>query len=301
MNDEHVELRPEMARFLEHLQVERGLSPHTVRAYRTDLEQYTRWAAREELDPLAPGHRRLRLYLAQMENAGYARTTVARRFSAVRSLFAFLGAEGVVESDPSAVLSAAVKGRSLPKPVGHADVEALLAAPDTATPSGLRDRAVLELLYATGMRVGELEALTLDRMDLAQARVRVVGKGSKERLLPLHPLAVALLREYLARGRPALAIPSSPEAVFLSTRGRRLSTDAVRRMVRRYASIAGIVSDISPHSLRHAFATHLLEAGADLRSVQELLGHVALTTTQIYTHVSIKRLQDVHRDAHPRA
>jgi site-specific recombinase XerD len=169
------------------------------------------------------------------------------------------------------------------------------------TPVGLRDAAVLELLYASGVRVGELSGLTLDALDLAQGQMTVLGKGSKERIVPLHAVAQSRLRDYLRDGRSHLARADSPGSVFLSTRGNRLSEDAVRRIFKRYIGVAGAATALTPHAMRHTFATHLLEAGADLRTVQELLGHVALSTTQIYTHLSMKRLRDVHRTAHPRA
>lgn len=289
-----------VARFLKHLEVERGLSPHTVRAYDLDLQRYLEWAERSGVDPIALDHRTLRRYLAELDRARYARTTVSRRLSSVRSLFAYLATQGLVSSDPSSVLSAPKKPAHLPRLVPNDDLARLLAAPDDSV-TGLRDRAVLELLYASGMRVSELCNLTMARLDLAQGQMTVMGKGSKERIVPVHKLAVAHLRRYLAESRPRLARAHSGEWVFLSARGNRLSEDAVRRLFKRYLKETGATGSMSPHALRHTFATHLLDGGADLRTVQELLGHVALSTTQIYTHVSMKRLQDVHRTTHPRA
>ena len=287
--------------FLGHLAVERGLSPHTLRAYSSDLARYLEWSERAGVDPLHPTHRALRRYLAELDRSGYARRTIARRMAAVRSFMAYLVEQGEIDSDPSRVVSAPSPPRRLPALVPEQALRALLDAPDPETPLGVRDRAVLEVLYASGIRVSELTGLTLDRLDLAGATATVMGKGSRERVVPLHPMAVSRLRDYLDRARPVFARERSTPAVFLSSRGNPLSADAVRRLLKTHLARAGAALSLSPHSLRHTFATHLLEGGADLRTVQELLGHVALSTTQIYTHVSTKRLQDVHRQAHPRA
>ena len=288
-------------RFLGHLALERGASPNTVRAYAADLARYLEWAERTGIDPIALSHRQLRGYLAELDAAGYARRTVARRLSAVRSLFAYLLAEGLAASDPSSVLAAPKIPRRLPKTVPGDALTALLESPDAETPVGQRDRAVLELLYATGARVSEIAGLRLSDLDLAQGQITVMGKGSKERIIPVHRKAVETVRTYLSTGRTRLEKPESGDCVFLSSRGRPLSADAIRRMFKHELAAVGTLRSLSPHSMRHTFATHLVEAGADLRTVQELLGHVALSTTQIYTHLSMKRLQDVHKDAHPRA
>jgi integrase/recombinase XerD len=179
-------------------------------------------------------------------------------------------------------------------------VTALLDAPDASTPLGLRDRAVLEVLYATGARVSEVSSLELRDLDLSQGQVTLMGKGSKERIVPMHRIAVETVRRYLREARPMLLSGASGDTLFLSVRGRQYSADAIRRMFKRNTALVGAASALSPHALRHSFATHLLDSGADLRTVQELLGHVALSTTQIYTHLSTQRLQDVHRNAHPR-
>lgn len=287
-------------RFIGHLSIERGMSAHTVRAYAGDLGRYLDWAQRAGVDPIDLTHRQLRLYLAELDRARYAKSTVARRLSAVRSFFRYLATEGLVSSDPSAVISSPKVPSTLPRIVPTADLRSLLDAPAPDTPTGLRDRALLELLYATGLRVSEAASLAVSGLDLSQGQVTVMGKGSKERTVPVHRFACQRLREYLDLGRPALVGSSSPDTVFLSARGAKMSEDGVRHMLKRYLSEVGASGALSPHALRHTFATHMLEAGADLRSVQELLGHVALSTTQIYTHVSIKRLQDVHHKAHPR-
>jgi integrase/recombinase XerD len=292
-------------RFLAHLSVERGASPNTVRAYSADLARYLDWAQRSSVDPVLLTHRQMRRYLAELDRAGYARRTVARRLSSVRSFFAYLVAEGFADSDPASVLATPKMPSRLPRIVPEDALLAILNAPDESTPTGLRDAALLELLYASGARVSEISSLTLAALDLAQGQMTLMGKGSKERLVPIHRAAVGRLRHYLAEGRPALAESSVsgsvPAEVFLSARGRALSADAIRRIFKHYIDQTGSAHSLSPHAMRHTFATHLLEGGADLRTVQELLGHVALSTTQIYTHLSMKRLQDVHRNAHPRA
>lgn len=301
MTHDHIDPASAVEAYLSHLRVERGASAHTLRAYSADLMRYLEWADRAQVDPLGLDHRELRRYLAELDRARYARTTIARRLSAVRSFFSYLLAEGIASSDPSTVLAAPKRAERLPKIVPQDDLRLLLDAPDSSTSVGVRDRAILELLYACGLRVSELTSLSLHDVDLKQGQLRVSGKGSKERIAPMHPLAVARSRAYLDEARPALAKRTSPESMFLSIRGARLSEDAVRRLFKRYVQQVGAASEFSPHALRHTFATHLLEGGADLRTVQDLLGHVALSTTQIYTHVSMKRLQDVHRNAHPRA
>jgi len=288
-------------RYLRHLALEKGASPHTVRAYSADLARYLEWAQRAGLDPIRLTHRQMRVYLAELDQAHYSRRTIARRLSSLRSLFAYLMSEGLVASDPSSVLLTPKQPARLPRLVPSESIDTLLTAPDSATPIGLRDQAVLELLYASGARVSELSGLTLGDLDLPQSQITVMGKGSKERLIPLHRMAIAKVRRYLADARPLLSRPTSPDRVFLSSRGLPLSADAIRRLFKRYSAQAGLAASLSPHAMRHTFATQLVEAGADLRTVQELLGHVALSSTQIYTHLSRKRLQDVHRDAHPRA
>ena len=216
-------------RYLTHLRVERGASPNTLRAYSADLARYLEWARRTGMDPIALTHRQMRLYLAELDRAGYARRTVARRLSAVRSLFAYLVAKEIAPSDPSSVLATPKAPARLPTIVPADALAPLLDAPDPSTPSGLRDRAILEALYATGARVSEISDLRLRDLDLSQGQITVMGKGSKERLVPLHPLAVSKFRDYLSEGRPRLGKGAATDAVFLSTRGRPLSADAIRR------------------------------------------------------------------------
>ncbi len=285
--------------FLEHLSVQRGLSPHTVKAYAGDLAHYVDRATHADVDPLRPSHRDLRRYLADLDHAGYARRTISRRLSAIRAFMAFLTEAGIVASDPSRVVSAPKIPRRLPNVAPEAQLRMLLDAPAPSTATGLRDRAILETLYATGLRGSELTGMDLDRLDLENGTVTVMGKGSRERRLPLHRIAIRRLREYLDLGRPRLA-KTSTDAVFLSTRGNPIGPDAIRRIVNTHLTAVSGSGSVTPHTLRHTFATHLLEGGADLRTVQELLGHVALSTTQFYTHVSTRRLREVHRRAHPR-
>ncbi|MEI8082176.1 MAG: tyrosine recombinase XerC [Actinomycetes bacterium] len=295
------EAQIEVDAFLTSLAVERRLSPRTVTAYASDLAVYNRWAQRAGVDPLQPDRRELRRYLAEMTLAGYSRRTTARRLSSLRGFFVFLQRRGVISNDPASALRAPRQPRRLPRVIEEPTIDALLDAPDTGTPAGLRDGAILELLYATGLRVAELSALDVGDVDLAQGLVKATGKGDKQRIVPLHRIAVARVRAWLSAGRPRLSGVGSGEALFLNRSGTRMQPGAVRRMMTRYLRVIGAVDSLSPHAIRHTFATRLLENGADLRTVQELLGHVALSTTQIYTHVSVKRLQDVHEQAHPRA
>lgn len=287
--------------YLAHLRVERNLSPNTLRAYSGDLASFLSWAERENAHILDLDHRRLRRYLGELDRARYARRTTARRLAAVRSLYRYLVMRGYSTGSPAAVLSTPKLTRSLPSVAPAQLLDRLLDAPDAATPLGLRDRAILEVLYASGIRVSELTGLDLGALDLFGGTVRVMGKGSRERIVPVHPAAIRLLRDYLATARPALEGHERSDAVFLNRLGTRLSAGGVRRMLEKHLAAVGASAQMTPHDLRHSFATHLLENGADLRTVQELLGHVALSTTQIYTHVSTKHLRDVHKGAHPRA
>lgn len=288
-------------RYLQHLRVERNLSKHTVAAYSIDLAGLASWAEREQLHLLDVDHRTLRRYLAELDRASYARRTVARRLAAVRSFYRFCIQQSLLTASPAAVLATPKLPRELPTVAPARLLSELIETPDADSPSGLRDRAILELLYATGIRVSELSGLDLGSVDLTNGLVRVMGKGARERIVPVHPLAVTRIRRYLSEGRPQLVGTQPTDAVFLNRLGTRLTSGGVRRMLERHLKTLGASSQLTPHDLRHSFATHLLEGGADLRTVQELLGHVALSTTQIYTHVSTKHLRDVHKGAHPRA
>lgn len=287
--------------FVMHIRSERNLSPRTIAAYASDLAGCCRWAEREQVHLLDVDHRRLRSYLADLERAGYARSTLSRHLASIRCFYRFLVRTGRLKNSPAAALSAPKAPKHLPDVAAQPLLDELLKLPDTSTPGGLRDRAVLELLYASGIRVSELTGLDLEDVDLKAATVRVLGKGSRERIVPVHPMAVRRLHEYLASGRPALDRGDADGALFLNRLGTRLSARSVRRILDRYTACLETRTHLTPHELRHSFATHLLEGGADLRTVQELLGHVALSTTQIYTHVSTRHLREVHKNAHPRA
>jgi site-specific recombinase XerD len=286
---------------VEHLAHERGRRPNTVDAYRRDANDLARtctaWGVEhpDDVELLT-----LRRYLADLAERGYARATVARRASVLRSWFALLRRREVVARDPAALLASPKQGRHLPRVLRVDEVDRLLATPDLATPIGLRDRALLELLYASGARVSEACSLDLAALDLPQGQVRLFGKGAKERIAPLGEPAVDALRDYVAAGRPALLGSRTADALLLNTRGGRLGARDARTAVARAATQAGL-GHVTPHTLRHSFATHLLESGADVRVVQELLGHASLATTQRYTHLSRGRLREVHAAAHPRA
>jgi integrase/recombinase XerC len=293
-------------RFTRHLRSERGLSEHSVRAYRGDVASLLEHASRmgrgvaADLDLLT-----LRSWLAGQATRGRARATLARRAAAARTFTAWAHRQGLAPADAGALLATPRTGRSLPGVLRRDEADALLdvagLAADEGTPAGLRDVAVLEVLYASGIRVGELCGLDVDDVDQARRVLRVLGKGAKERTVPIGAPAARAVDRWLADGRPALATPGSGPALFLGTRGRRLDPRTVRRAVHRLLAHVPGAPDLGPHGLRHSAATHLLEGGADLRSVQELLGHATLATTQIYTHVSVDRLKASYDQAHPRA
>ena len=292
--------------FLAHLRAAENASAHTLRCYARDLAQwadffgdrgFSNWA---EVGPPA-----IRRFLAGLQEQGYERTSIARKLSALRSLYRHLLQHGRVTRDPTIGIATPRQRKRLPQFLYPTEVERLLASTDTETPLGLRDRALLESLYATGMRVGELVSLDVD--TIVGDEIRVVGKGGKQRIVLLGRPAMSAIAEYLASGRPRLAekrrrpCADSERALFLNRGGTRLTDRSVRRVVRKYLLRAAAAAKMSPHVLRHTFATHMLDAGADLRTVQELLGHASLSTTQIYTHVTRRRLKETYDRAHPRA
>ena len=298
-------------RFASGLVTEQNASVHTVRNYRTDLLDYARWAERASVDPLHPTHRQLRRYLAELDQARYARKTINRRLSSLRSFFKWATITGVVEESPAEVLMSIKEDKKLPHRITSAELAALLSVNTphddegralAQTPIQMRDQAILELLYATGLRVSEAASLRSSLIDYAEGCVRVIGKGSKERIVPVHQRALDAMRLYQQKARPALleGKPAS-EFFFVSTRGNPLSGDAIRKMFNATLKKAHVAGNYSPHDMRHTFASDVLEGGADLRSVQEMLGHASLSTTQIYTHLSPERLKAVHSQAHPRA
>jgi integrase/recombinase XerC len=292
-----------LAEFLRHLALEKNASAHTVKSYREDLTQAVAFLRERNgghtPEPANLSTRQLRAHLAWLHEQGYARTTIARRLAAVRSWCRFLCRQGVLSSNPANGLRGPRQEKKLPHFVQREDILRLLETPPGDTPLGLRDRAWLETLYSAGMRVSELTGLNLADLDLDEGTATVRGKGKRERLVMLGPPAVAAIREWLP-AREALARGERP-ALFLNKNGTRLSSRSVGRLLTKHLAAAGLDPQTTPHTLRHSFATHLLDAGADIRSVQELLGHRSLGTTQIYTHVSTQRLRDSYHKAHPRA
>ncbi len=284
--------------FLDHLWVEFGLSRNTVAAYRNDLDALQRFLAARGQDSGAVEEHELLAFMAH-DPALSARTR-ARRLSSIRRYYRFLLRERRIDSDPSARLVSPRLGRPLPRSLSESDVEALLAAPDPGRTIGLRDRTMLEVLYATGLRVSELVGIETGQVNTRQGVVRVTGKGNKERLVPLGEEALAWLQRYLDEGRGQLMRGFTTHALFPTRRGGAMSRQAFWHLIRKYARRAGIDTPLSPHTLRHAFATHLLNHGADLRVVQMLLGHSDISTTQIYTHVASERLKALHARHHPR-
>jgi integrase/recombinase XerD len=295
------DLQDQIDNFLQYIAAERGFSANTKGAYSNDLTQFVGFLQDEGLDSWSEVNREvLQRYRSFLYGRRYADTTVARKIAAVRSFLHFLEAEGVVNQDLTEHLESPRIGKYLPHSISEDDVEFLLALPSTDNPAGLRDRAMLRLLWATGMRVSEMIALELDHLDLTTDTVRCLGKGSKERQIPFGLKARGALVQYLEDGRPALARRGLERSLFLNHHGERLTRQGFWLILKSYARSAGI-ERISPHTLRHSFATHLLNNEAELRVVQELLGHSNISTTQIYTHVSRERLRQVYDQAHPRA
>ena len=292
--------------FLSHMRVERGVSANTLSAYRVDLRQLEQFVEGEQGD-----HGKVRwsqvnesmvtAYIIHLAERGFSDKTRARKTASMRSFFGFLADEDVVEIDPSENIGAPRLGRSLPDALSEDEVDRLLEVPGGAGPADRRDRAMLELMYASGLRIGELVGLDVEHVDLDAGTVRAFGKGSKERLLPLHGGAVDAVTAYLASSRPALAKDGAGRALFLSSRGRRLTRQGFWLILRKRSVQAGIGKRLTPHTLRHSFATHLLHGGAPLRHVQELLGHASITTTQIYTHLTSEHVRSEYDRAHPRA
>jgi integrase/recombinase XerD len=289
-----------IARFLDIMWVERGLSDNTLASYRNDLQGLSIWLS-TRLKSLQNATREdLLSYLATKVRQKSKPRSTARLVSTMRRLYQTLIRDGRITVDPSAQIESPKTGRSLPKSLTESDVEDLLAAPDVTCANGLRDRAMLETLYASGLRVSELTALTITKLNLTQGLVRITGKGNKERLVPLGEEAIRWLEYYLRDARPKLLKNRISDIVFVTVRGGAMTRQAFWYLVKRYAQQSGINKNLSPHTLRHAFATHLLNHGANLRVLQMLLGHSDLSTTQIYTHVARERLKDLHLHHHPR-
>jgi integrase/recombinase XerC len=297
-------LPPELARFAAHLETERRASPHTRRAYLADLAQYAAFLAEQGAALVPSSPVLVRAFVARAA-ATAGPTSLGRKLSAIRSLYRFLVREGLAPGNPARSVSSPRRPKRLPEVLPEEEVAALVEAPPAlAGPLALRDRAFLELLYASGLRVSELTGLDVDHLDLAQGLVRVLGKRRKERIVPFGSAAADALRRWLDEGRPALAAENpaaAGAALFLNHRGGRLTARSVARRISRWVLAAGLPRHVHPHVLRHSFATHLLGNGADLRGIQELLGHASLSTTQRYTHLDWKRLAEVYDRAHPRA
>ena len=294
-------------KFLSYMTVERGVSPNTLAAYRNDLYQLVEFLGADK-DAASPAvvfsqvrPEEMTAFVLHLHEREYADTTRARKVASARSFFGFLVEEGMVAADPTEDLSSPRLGRSLPNALTIEEVESLLAAPRGEEVDAIRDRAMIELLYASGMRVSELVSLDLDDIDLGQGFIRCFGKGSKERIVPIHRHANEAIKAYLAKARSRVANGSSGRATFLNRAGRRLTRQGFWLILQRLASQAGIKRKISPHTLRHSFATHLLRGGAPLRNVQELLGHANITTTQVYTHLTSEHVRTEYERSHPRA
>jgi integrase/recombinase XerD len=294
--------------FLNYLTVEKGFSENTVAAYRNDLYQLASFveevAAKRGTTASWPsfGGEEMLSYLLNLKERNYAPTTTSRKVAAVKSFFAFMTAEGEVKNNPTQDVRSPRVGKSLPRPISISEVRRLLDQPaKLPTLEAKRDKAMLELLYASGIRVSELVSLNLGDVDTTGGYVRCFGKGKKERLIPIHPQAASAIEEYLEKTRPRLAHSTDEPALFLNRRGERLTRQGFWQKIKEYARSAKLDAEITPHTLRHSFATHMLSGGADLRSVQELLGHANISTTQVYTHLTSEHIRRSYEESHPRA
>ena len=299
-------MKEQLRSFLEFLRLNRNASPHTTAAYDSDLSQFLVFAAalrRAKTSDLRPADLDLatvRAFMADLYRQGQARSSVSRKLSALRTFTRYLRREGLIEGDPVALAAAPRREQKVPAHLSVDEMSTLLTAPDESEPLGRRDRAILELFYASGLRLSELVGLDVEDVNLSARMVRVMGKGAKERIVPFNDTTKKAIAVWL-KDRQTLAAKGKADPLFLNFRGSRLTGRSVQRLVARYVGLCSTRFGISPHALRHSFATHLLERGADLRAIQELLGHVQLSTTQRYTHVNAAQLLDVYRKSHPRA
>ena len=301
-------MKEDINSFLNYLAVEKGFSENTLSAYHNDLYQLANFvdgeAARCGSVPswASFGRQGMLSYLLNLKERGYAATTVARKVAAAKSFFSFMVAEGNIKDNPTQNIGSPKVGKSLPKPISYSQAMLLLEQPaKLSTPEAKRDKAMLELLYASGMRVSELMSLNLDSVDTEGGSVRCFGKGHKERVIPIAPRAALTLKEYLQEARPHLVHNDAEKALFLNRRGERLTRQGFWQILKGYAKSAQLGTEITPHTLRHSFATHMLSGGADLRSVQELLGHANISTTQVYTHLTTEHIRRSYEKSHPRA
>jgi integrase/recombinase XerD len=292
---------PHVNSFLSYLKLEKTLAANTVASYAFDLERLRSYVAQRgvvRLEDVTPDL--LHAYVRDLFDVGFAAASIRRTLSSLRAYFSFVVAEGLLKQDPTELLESPKSGRSLPSVLTVSEIDRIMECVDTRKRGGVRDRAMLETLYATGIRVSELSSLCLEQVFAAEGLLRVRGKGSKERIVPIGDTALAWIRDYCEAERPCFSKPHSDSTVFLNVRGQRLSRMAVWKIIQKYALKAEIKKHVSPHTFRHSFATHLLEGGADLRAVQEMLGHSNIVTTEIYTHVDREYLKEVHKSFHPR-
>ena len=301
-------MREEINSFLNYLAVEKGFSENTLAAYQNDLHQMASFAEEEATKQGSMpswanfGRQGILSYLLNLKERNYASTTIARKVAAARSFFGFMLAEGIIKADPTENMSSPAVGKSLPKPISISQVRQLLDQPaKISTPEAKRDQAMLQLLYASGMRISELVSLNLGDVDTEGGYVRCFGKGHKERVIPIHEQAALAVKEYAENTRPRLLHNKSETALFLNPRGDRLTRQGFWQKLKEYAKSANLDIHISPHTLRHSFATHMLSGGADLRAVQELLGHANISTTQVYTHLTSEHVRRTYEKSHPRA
>ena len=300
-------MKQAVEQFLSYATVERGLSPNTLAAYRNDLTQFVEFL--QSRDPSMQGNGSwkkigvdaLTAFVLDLHARGYSDKTKTRKVASAKALFGFLLDERVIEKNPMEDFASPGGGESLPETLSVDEVEALLSVNGDDAPMSLRDRAIVEVMYATGVRVSELVSLDIDDVDMEEHFIRCMGKGSKERIIPVHDEAVEVVREYVEEGRPSLAGPQAGRALFVSRKGGRLTRQGFWLILKARARAAGIERKITPHTLRHSFATHLLIGGAQLRHVQELLGHASITTTQVYTHLTSEHVRAQYESSHPRA
>lgn len=288
--------------FLNYLSVERSLSRNTIISYRADLEKYVKYLKSSNINSLSEATRKnIGDFMFGLKGAGLSAVSIARNLAAIKVFYRFLVRERILAADPSSLLDSPKLWKKIPDVLSSLEVESLLGAPDLKTTRGLRDKAILELMYAAGLRVSETVNIKIQDLNFDAGFLRCIGKGSKERIVPLGRESISAIKKYLENARPKLAREKSADSfLFLSRLGKKISRQSFWKLIKYYAACAGIKKDIRPHTLRHSFATHLLERGADLRSVQEMLGHADISTTQIYTHIDKNRLKMIHKNFHPR-